>query len=164
MQMHQIPDLDSFNPFRPLLDLEKPSTHRVSLELDFSFSCRRERIDSEDFGLPAPPQLKAEPDFLNQEAVNPRERNSSPEPQSQTQPGPREKCKPVFALTTDPYLVGLEVGSLALHVKSFQPAGARAAALTKDGRPEVLQADRARGGPRVDQLAQPARLSFLQRP
>jgi hypothetical protein len=105
--MHQIPDLESLNYFRPPIehDLsfplpEKPTQRNEFVASDFMFSQRRERIDSEDFVFPPTSSNKRELDFLHQEVAN-----SFAIPEEAKAPR-----KTSIAANIDPNLIQLEVG------------------------------------------------------
>ncbi len=75
--MHQIPDLESLNYFRPPIEhdvsfllTERPTQRSEFVASDFIFSQRRERIDSEDFVFPLISSNKREFDLLHQEVAN----------------------------------------------------------------------------------------------
>ncbi len=104
--MHQIPDLESLNYFRPPIENdvsftapEKPIQKSEFGTSDFLFSQRRERIDSEDFVFPPTTSNKREFDLLQQEVIN---SFSVPEEAK----APR---KPSIVTNIDPNLIQLEV-------------------------------------------------------
>jgi hypothetical protein len=103
--MHQIPDLESLNYFRPPIEhdvsftaTEKPAQKSEFIASDFMFSQRRERIDSEDFVFPPTSSNKRDFDFMHQEIVN-----SFAVPEEAKVPR-----KPSVVANIDPNLVQLE--------------------------------------------------------
>lgn len=105
--MHQIPDLDSLNPFKAQLEseniyfpVEKNIVQTTYATVDFYFGQRRERIDSEDFTLPIVSKTLMEADFFQQEMTNLKQSQSE-------ELRPRRKSS--IILVADPTLVELEV-------------------------------------------------------